>query len=433
MQPLRSEIRAVAMGAATVLQVLVVWASLPVVGLPAAEAQLKPSTSGDITWPLSGEEVQTAWSVEGAIDGTLATGWFSFAATNGTSYAVDVSCLNVTGPTDAYFGGVFVEATDPWMIGWYLVTHVHKGSPDQIWNSMYPGDTCPGIGESEPSDGPFNVASGDITITYVCETALDCDDGDPCTADTCLTGICEHTPDALDCDDGDPCTSDACATGVGCTHTPPLDCDDEDPCTADACDDAGGCGHSPIDGCWDLAGTSVFRLSASGSVRGYDVRCWLRCRQATSGTLVLDQATERYRMPGEVVSCPLGGAVRIPDELGVVHTKKHQRLSLTPENREDIEQAFESCLASKAHVRGYRTSLRLAEDGVHLEGRTRLRAGYRVGTGYGVQLPVSVRFRTAFAGTLSASGVPVEPPPLRRREARLPECASQHEPKCVVR
>ncbi len=57
-----------------------------------------------------------------------------------------------------------------------------------------------------------------------------CDDGDPCTADSCstLTGACTFTPikgcligckSDADCDNGDPCTIDACNTTTGgCTQ-----------------------------------------------------------------------------------------------------------------------------------------------------------------------------------------------------------------------
>lgn len=67
-----------------------------------------------------------------------------------------------------------------------------------------------------------------------------CDDGDPCTADTChpVDG-CIHSPVSVACDDGDPCTQlDNCSTGV-CAGVA-LDCDDSNPCTLNSCVD-GGC------------------------------------------------------------------------------------------------------------------------------------------------------------------------------------------------
>jgi 2-hydroxychromene-2-carboxylate isomerase len=115
---------------------------------------------------------------------------------------------------------------------------------------------------------------------------VSCDDGDPCTADSCdpQTGACVHTPlscddgdactvndrcvpnpfggtecrgDPKDCQDGDPCTEDTCVPGSGeCAHAP-VDCDDGDACTSDSCaplgclvpDNGGGTADLPPAGC----------------------------------------------------------------------------------------------------------------------------------------------------------------------------------------
>lgn len=68
-----------------------------------------------------------------------------------------------------------------------------------------------------------------------------CTDLEACTAeDHCIAGVCVAGK-RISCDDGDPCTDDSCSNG-GCIHvanTSP--CDDGNPCTkADACD-AGRC------------------------------------------------------------------------------------------------------------------------------------------------------------------------------------------------
>ena len=83
-----------------------------------------------------------------------------------------------------------------------------------------------------------------------------CDDGDPCTYDTCdkAEGGCVFNA----CLDGDACTTDGCAIDVGpngltgnCTFKP-MPCNDGDPCTFDACnenfqDDFGpGCTNTPV-------------------------------------------------------------------------------------------------------------------------------------------------------------------------------------------
>jgi len=99
-----------------------------------------------------------------------------------------------------------------------------------------------------------------------------CDDGNPCTTDTCkpATG-CQHTPlpdgascadrdlcngsetcqggtctagTPLVCDDGNPCTTDSCDPAIGCVFT--YACDDGNPCTADTCDPGTGCQHAAV-------------------------------------------------------------------------------------------------------------------------------------------------------------------------------------------
>ncbi|MEZ4269838.1 MAG: hypothetical protein R3F39_26055 [Myxococcota bacterium] len=82
----------------------------------------------------------------------------------------------------------------------------------------------------------------------VCVTgAAGCDDGNPCTADSCAGAAgCEHTPIGGACDDGNPCTaSDSCADGA-CVGGPAPACDDLEPCTVDTCEpSAGGCVFTP--------------------------------------------------------------------------------------------------------------------------------------------------------------------------------------------
>ncbi len=61
-----------------------------------------------------------------------------------------------------------------------------------------------------------------------------CNDDDPCTTDTCVTGEgCVGNP--IDCSDGDVCTVDICNPGTGACESTGLACSDGLPCTADAC------------------------------------------------------------------------------------------------------------------------------------------------------------------------------------------------------
>ncbi len=74
--------------------------------------------------------------------------------------------------------------------------------------------------------GPYDDA-GECTTAG---GALACDDGNPCTDDSCDgTSTCVHQANALACDDGDACTAgDTCQSG-GCAGTPVAQCDVLDP------------------------------------------------------------------------------------------------------------------------------------------------------------------------------------------------------------
>lgn len=75
-------------------------------------------------------------------------------------------------------------------------------------------------------------------------SALNCDDGDPCTIDTCDKAKgCLSTPakDGGACDDGNTCTTkDVCAKGK-CIGGAKKVCDDKNACTDDVCDVKKGC------------------------------------------------------------------------------------------------------------------------------------------------------------------------------------------------
>ncbi len=98
-----------------------------------------------------------------------------------------------------------------------------------------------------------------------CKADGDCDDFDPCTADSCVSGTCKHAgtgaccKDAGDCDDFDACTADTC-TSSGCTHAA-KSCDDSQACTTDSCDSKTGecaskiqAGFCAIEGTCRIAG-----------------------------------------------------------------------------------------------------------------------------------------------------------------------------------
>ncbi len=76
----------------------------------------------------------------------------------------------------------------------------------------------------------------------------DCDDANPCTTDALVGGACEHT--ALT--DGTTCQTSLCLVGQTCQSGTcsvgsPRVCDDGNPCTADSCDSVQGCIAPPDD------------------------------------------------------------------------------------------------------------------------------------------------------------------------------------------
>jgi len=73
---------------------------------------------------------------------------------------------------------------------------------------------------------------------------IQCDDGDPCTVDSCRgLGVCVFEP--VRCDDGNACTVDRCDATGACQHSDG-GCDDANPCTSDACN-GGKCVNTALD------------------------------------------------------------------------------------------------------------------------------------------------------------------------------------------
>lgn len=82
--------------------------------------------------------------------------------------------------------------------------------------------------DSGMDSGPPATDSGPRT----CDNDVDCDDGFPCTIDTCVVGnVCEYTAVQERCPDGEVCTlTEGCRASTGdCTTD--ADCDDMDACT----------------------------------------------------------------------------------------------------------------------------------------------------------------------------------------------------------
>ena len=109
---------------------------------------------------------------------------------------------------------------------------------------------CPLVAFPTPVDEPEMDAGIDVATDVTtdappteCVEAIDCDDGNPCTDDSCAEGVCATTLVAAgtSCADADLCNgAEACNALGQCAGGAPVVVDDGDACTADACDAATG-------------------------------------------------------------------------------------------------------------------------------------------------------------------------------------------------
>ncbi len=96
--------------------------------------------------------------------------------------------------------------------------------------------------DEEDQVGPDESAEPDeIASPELCGPEVTCDDGSPCTADTCDPAVgCVYEAVPGSCDDGSLCTEeDQCVDGecIGVA----INCEDGDPCSANNCMEQWGC------------------------------------------------------------------------------------------------------------------------------------------------------------------------------------------------
>lgn len=102
------------------------------------------------------------------------------------------------------------------------------------------GATC--TGPADACIASRQCVSGSCQVQFI-----SCEDGNPCTLNSCNSDVgCESADAPLQfCDDGDACTSTStCQTGA-CKGTGNVSCDDKNPCTVDTCDKLTGCKNTP--------------------------------------------------------------------------------------------------------------------------------------------------------------------------------------------
>lgn len=87
--------------------------------------------------------------------------------------------------------------------------------------------------------GPKNRTGRRVCVE--CVTAADCP-GDACSTAVCENGACGTT--AVDCDDADACTIDTCDPILGCQHAPVVGMGNETACALDCECASGNCFNS---------------------------------------------------------------------------------------------------------------------------------------------------------------------------------------------
>ncbi len=179
-------------------------------------------------------------------------------------------------------------------------------------------DCDAGIAAEETCDGIDNDCDGDIDEPIMDPPTSLCDDGNPCTVDTCdgADGCAHETLTQGECIDGDSCTvGDHCEAGI-CVGSP-VDCDDSNPCTDDSCDGFGGCNfENNVVDCDDSDPCTVADECNGGLCAGFAIACdcqddsdcvALEDGDLCNGTLFCDQTQLPYQCQidlDSLVECP---------------------------------------------------------------------------------------------------------------------------------
>jgi hypothetical protein len=153
----------------------------------------------------------------------------------------------------------------------------------------------------------------------------DCDDGVPCTIDSCGAApeACAHEPDDTLCDNGLACDgAETCDVALGCQVGTPVDCNDGVGCTVDACEEpAGTCSNTPDDAaCNDALFCNGAETcdSDSGCVAGADPCPGHTCHEendtceSSSGSCTADGDCDDGNLCTDDV-CDGGDCVHIPN------------------------------------------------------------------------------------------------------------------------
>ncbi|NOZ02010.1 MAG: hypothetical protein GXP54_09005 [Deltaproteobacteria bacterium] len=244
-------------------------------------------TGGGVTWTVS--QNRALWGQSSLYFGIPGEWTYGNGAHVGAEARfVGMEIPNAAGAMLSFFMFMDTEETKGYD---YLVVEVRSGDEAvEVFNSDSVGGTSQGV--FIPIEVPLDAFRGDtVDVAFIfdsvdgginsyegvyldgirissgcCSASSDCDDGNPCTDDTCpdVGEAClnQDRPECCvtdsDCADEDSCTWDWCpVSGKGCEFDPisgcchvDEDCDDGDECTLDSCpEDGGQCLHLP--GCCD--------------------------------------------------------------------------------------------------------------------------------------------------------------------------------------
>ncbi|MEZ4472675.1 MAG: lamin tail domain-containing protein [bacterium] len=121
-------------------------------------------------------------------------------------------------------------------------------------DSCGPNGRCLFIPNADPCDDGDACTLDDRCGGGACGgTPMACDDGNACTTDRCVAGACQSRDIVGACDDGNACTAgDTCVDRV-CVGQE-VDCEDGDACTVGVCDPASGCDQVRVPGCCHVDG-----------------------------------------------------------------------------------------------------------------------------------------------------------------------------------